>query len=164
MTTSKLLSRQNVIQITSLLLHSGGGECTNETWWLLLSPLGEAAGACHVTPFLGRRRYTCSPSVKSAEFLATYGQRNSLRPQPCHFNYSLTGCWHRPPGPHCYWLPPCSCRLIIHPAAAAPRHRWGWGAWAWLLAFHLPEQATVFRGSPSATLIKTEKHIWYSSV
>lgn len=92
MTTSRLLSRRNVIQIMSLLPYSGGGEYRQFNVMTPLSPLGEAAGACH-TPFLSRRRYTVFVFLKAQSFWQHMGSLNSLRPQPCHFNYS----------PH--WLP-----------------------------------------------------------
>lgn len=55
----------------------------------------------------------CLSSLKSTEFLATYGQQNSLRPQPCHFNYSLTGYRQRPLG----------STLLLTPSMLLQAHR-----------------------------------------
>ena len=62
---------------------------------------------------LGGEDTQCSSSLKSTAFLATYGQRNSLRPQPCRFNFSLTGYQQRPRG----------STLLLTPSMLLQAHR-----------------------------------------
>lgn len=164
MTTSRLLSRRNVIQITSLLPYSGGGEYRqlNVMTSFISSWGGSGDMPCHPIPW-EEKIHSVHLLSKAQSFWQHMGSETHSGLSPAVLITPWLATNRGPGGPHCYWLPPPSCRLIVHTAAAAaPHNGWGWGARAWLLASQLPEQATVFCESPSATSIKTEKHTWPS--